>query len=112
MFPARSSGRRPTSWWPTSTRRPSATPCALAATLRQGAGGAPLAVEVYPDVDKLGKQFKYAADRGIPFVAVVGAEERQLGQVTIKSLGSGAQEAVARDRAAEYIVTNMRTSRG
>ena len=85
---------------------------ALAAELRRGATGTPLAVEVYPDADKLGKQFKYAADRGIPFVVVVGTEERQQGQVTVKSLGSGAQEAVARDRAAEYIVTHMGTSRG
>ncbi len=84
----------------------------LAAELRRGADGTALAVEVYPDVDRLGKQFKYAADRGIPFVAVAGAEERGRGQVTVKSLGSGAQEAVARERAAEYIVTSMRTSRG
>jgi histidyl-tRNA synthetase len=85
---------------------------ALAAELRRGAGGTPLAVEVYPDTDKLGKQFKYAADRGIPFVVVAGAQERQQGQVTVKSLGSGAQEAVARDHAAGYIVTHMGTSRG
>ncbi len=85
---------------------------ALAAQLRRGDGGTPLAVEVYPDTDKLGKQFKYAADRGIPFVAVVGTEERTQGQVTVKSLGTGGQEAVARDRAAEYIVTQMGTSRG
>jgi histidyl-tRNA synthetase len=85
---------------------------ALAAELRRGAEGAPLAVEVYPDTDKLGKQFKYAADRGIPFVVVVGTQEREQGQVTVKSLGTGAQEAVARDRAAGYIVTHMGTSRG
>lgn len=85
---------------------------ALAAELRRGAGGTGLAVEVYPDVEKLGKQFKYAADRGIPFVVVVGAQEREQGQVTVKALGSGTQEAVARDRAAEYIVTHMGTSRG
>ena len=85
---------------------------ALATALRAGADGTRLAVELFPDVDKLGKQFKYAAERGIPFVAVVGTQERQRGQVTVKSLGSGAQEAVARDRAAEYIVTHMGTSRG
>jgi hypothetical protein len=43
---------------------------ALAAELRRGVDGTTLAVEVYPDVDKLGKQFKYAAERGIPFVAL------------------------------------------
>ena len=34
------------------------------------AGG--LRVEVYPEADKLGKQFKYAAGRTVPLVAVVG----------------------------------------
>ncbi len=84
----------------------------LAAELRRGHAGTRLAVEVYPDVDKLGKQFKYAAERGIPFVAVVGSEERQAGQVTLKALASGTQAAVARTAAAEHIVTSMRTSRG
>jgi len=85
---------------------------ALAAELRRGHGGTTLAVELYPDVDKLGKQFKYAAERGIPFVAVAGSEERQAGQVTLKALASGTQATVARTVAAEHIVTSMRTSRG
>ena len=85
---------------------------ALAAELRRGHAGTRLAVEVYPDVDKLGKQFKYAAERGIPFVAVAGSEERQAGQVTLKTLASGTQATVARTVAAEHIVGSMRTSRG
>ena len=85
---------------------------ALAAELRRGHAGTGLAVELYPDVDKLGKQFKYAAERGIPFVAVVGSEERQAAQVTLKALASGTQATVARTAAAEHIVTSMRTSRG
>ena len=31
-----------------------------------------LRVEVYPEADKIGKQFKYASARGVPFVTVVG----------------------------------------
>ena len=85
---------------------------ALAAELRRGAGGTALAVEVYPDVDKLGKQFKYAAERGIPFVAVAGAQERASGQVTVKTLADGTQTAVPRADAAGYIVTKMGHSRG
>lgn len=84
----------------------------LAATLRRGADGRPLAVEVFPEVDKLGKQFKYAADRGIPFVAVVGDQERQAGLVTVKALASGTQAAVPRSEAAAHILTEMRTDRG
>ncbi len=42
------------------------------ATQLRGAG---LRVETYPEADKLGKQFKYASSRGIPFVAIIGDEE-------------------------------------
>ena len=85
---------------------------ALAAELRRGADGTTLAVEVYPDVDKLGKQFKYAAERGIPFVAVSGAQERASGQVTVKTLADGSQMAVPRADVAGHIVTRMGHSRG
>jgi histidyl-tRNA synthetase len=64
----------------------------LAAELR--AGG--IRVEVYPDVDKLGKQFKYASARGVTFVTVVGGDERAAGQVTLKNLLTGEQRGVAR----------------
>ena len=36
-----------------------------------------LRVDLYPEADKLGKQFKYASSRGIPFVAIVGDDERE-----------------------------------
>lgn len=85
---------------------------ALAAALRTGADGVRLAVELYPDVDKLGKQFKYASERGVPFVAVMGEAERAAGTVTIKALASGQQATVPRDAAAAHIVSGMRTSRG
>ena len=85
---------------------------ALAATLRAGADGVRLSVELFPDVDKLGKQFKYASERGVPFVAVMGEAERAAGTVTIKTLTSGQQVVVARDAAAAHIVSVMRTSRG
>jgi histidyl-tRNA synthetase len=85
---------------------------ALATTLRAGADGTRLAVEVFPDVDKLGKQFKYAAERGVPFVAVMGEAERAAGTVAVKALASGQQVVVPRDAAAAHIVSVMRTSRG
>ena len=85
---------------------------ALAATLRTGAGGVRLSVELFPDVDKLGKQFKYAAERGVPFVAVMGEAERTAGTVAIKALATGQQVVVPRDAAAAHIVSVMRASRG
>jgi histidyl-tRNA synthetase len=53
-------------------------------------------VDLYPGADKLGKQFKYAASRGVPFVAVVGEEERARGEVGIKNMKTGEQRSVRR----------------
>jgi histidyl-tRNA synthetase len=69
---------------------------ALAASMR----AAGLRVDVYPDFDKLGRQFKYAASRGIPHVVVLGDDEVSRGEVTIKDMRSGEQRAVPRDQAA------------
>ncbi len=62
-----------------------------------------LRVEVYPEADKLGKQFKYAAARTLRFVTVVGGDERAAGQVTVKNMQSGEQTVVARDQAATWL---------
>ncbi len=64
----------------------------LAAELRQ----AGLRVEVYPEPDKLGKQFKYASAAAIARVAVLGADERARGVVTIKDMRSGEQQPIPR----------------
>jgi histidyl-tRNA synthetase len=59
-----------------------------------------LRVDLYPEADKLGKQFKYASARGIPFVAVIGDDERVRGEVSIKDMRSGAQRSVKRENLA------------
>jgi histidyl-tRNA synthetase len=79
---------------------------ALAAELRE----ADLRVDVYPEGDKLSKQFKYAASRRLPFVAVVGEDERARGEVAIKDLRTGEQAAVARAEAARFIASRLRTT--
>jgi histidyl-tRNA synthetase len=71
---------------------------AFATELRQ----AGLRVELYPespadDGKKVGdKQFKYAAARGIPFVAVIGADELANNTVTVKNMKTGQQSTVPR----------------
>src|SRR6185295_14134074 len=50
-----------------------------------------LRVDLYPEADKLAKQFKYAASRGIPLVAILGDEERAKGEVAIKDMSTGEQ---------------------
>lgn len=64
---------------------------ALAQSLR----AAGLRVDLYPEADKLGKQFKYASARGIPFVAVVGDEERAQWKIAVKDMTTGEQQAVS-----------------
>jgi len=72
---------------------------ALAGELRRGG----LRVDMYPEADKLGKQFKYASSRSVPFVAIVGDDERANGTVSVKDLRSGAQETMPRGDAAAFI---------
>jgi histidyl-tRNA synthetase len=61
--------------------------------------------DVYPEADKLGKQFKYASARSIPWVAILGDDERAQGNVSLKDLQSGEQHTVARGEAAQYVRT-------
>lgn len=48
-----------------------------------------LRVAVYPEADKLGKQFRYADAIGVPFVCIVGEEEIQERKVRIKNMATG-----------------------
>lgn len=68
----------------------------LAAELRK----AGLRVLVYPEADKLGKQFKYASQINVPFVCVLGETELAENTVTLKNLATGEQEIVLRGDAA------------
>lgn len=53
------------------------------------------AVEVYPALDKLGKQFKYADEQGIWYVVLLGEEEQKKGVVTVKDMKTGDQTEAA-----------------
>jgi histidyl-tRNA synthetase len=82
--------------WSHTSRGESLT---LASELRRGN----LRVDVYPEADKLGKQFKYASSRNANFVAILGDDERARGEVAIKDLRTGEQKSVARSEAAAFI---------
>jgi histidyl-tRNA synthetase len=60
-------------------------------------------VFVYPEAGKIGKQMKYADDRQIPFIAIVGSNEIGSGTVTLKNLVTGAQETVPEGEAGPKI---------
>jgi histidyl-tRNA synthetase len=61
-------------------------------------------VDVYPDSgDKLGKQLKYADERGAPYVAILGPDELAAGVVAVKDLRSGEQVEIARGEVAGHV---------
>lgn len=53
-----------------------------------------IAAELYPDAVKMAKQFKYADDKGIAYVAIIGENEMKQGLVTVKDMKTGEQKAV------------------
>ena len=50
--------------------------------------------ELYPDAAKMKKQMKYANDKQIPFVVMVGQDEMNSGQLTLKNMESGEQSKI------------------
>ena len=54
-----------------------------------------IASEMYLEPTKLGKQFKYANDKGIPYVVVIGPEEIEKGEFQLKFMDSGEQQSLA-----------------
>lgn len=51
-----------------------------------------ISVEIYPDADKLKKQFKYADQKKIKWVVMVGSNERQSNVWKIKNMISGEEK--------------------
>jgi histidyl-tRNA synthetase len=90
--------------WNDETR---ADALALAGELRR----AGLRVDVYPEAEKLGKQFKYAAGRNVRFVAISGDDERARGEVAIKDLMTSEQRSVARAEAPAFIERRLNVER-
>lgn len=47
--------------------------------------------DLYPEPAKMKKQMKYANDRGVPYVIIIGSEEMKSGQLSFKNMESGEQ---------------------
>jgi histidyl-tRNA synthetase len=64
-----------------------------------------LNVEVYPQSAKLKKQLQYADSEGVqaPVVAILGEEEVEAGEITLKRLSTGDQARVSIDAAADFV---------
>jgi len=72
---------------------------ALAARLRK----ADLNVEVWYEPDRLKKQLAYADRLKIPFVLIIGPDERAAGQVTVKSLATGEQKTIPKEQVIAFL---------
>lgn len=54
--------------------------------------------ELYPNITKMQKQMKYANDKGIPYVIVIGDEEMNEGILSFKNMHSGEQQKLNIDQ--------------
>jgi histidyl-tRNA synthetase len=60
-------------------------------------------VELYPDSAKMAKQFQHADKRFIPFAVIVGEEEMNTNQYSLKDLTSGEQRKVGFEELKEIL---------
>ncbi|MDE6870947.1 MAG: histidine--tRNA ligase [Bacteroidales bacterium] len=56
-----------------------------------------MACEIYPEQTKLKKQFDYADRKAIPFISIVGGDEKAAGVVNLKNLSTGEQKTFPKD---------------
>ncbi len=59
--------------------------------------------EIYPESGKIKKQFDYANRKNIPFVVVVGSDEMQTGELTLKNMTLGEQEKLTIEQIIEKL---------
>jgi histidyl-tRNA synthetase len=77
---------------------------AASLTLARRLRAASLRVDVYPDNDRYGKQFKYAEERGIRFAALVSPRELEAGVVAVKDLVTGEQVEIADGAVVDWLL--------
>lgn len=85
----------------------SSAPASLA--LAQELRAAGLRVDVYPDFDRYGKQFKYAEERGIRHALLLSPREIEAGVVAVKDLVNGEQVDVARGETVGWMAGQVST---
>jgi histidyl-tRNA synthetase len=71
-----------------------------------------LRVDLYPEADKLTKQFKYASARNIPLVIVLGEDERARGEVSLKDMRTGEQRSIKQADLIREVHNAMKESAG
>ena len=64
-----------------------------------------ISCEVFHEMAKMDKQFKYAEKKNIPFVVIIGSKEMEHNTCTIKNIITGEQKTIAKNELAGEIVT-------
>jgi len=59
--------------------------------------------DLYPSPAKMKKQMKYANDRKVPFVAVIGSNEMEAGKVQLKNMETGEQSLLTVEEVIEQL---------
>ncbi len=62
-----------------------------------------IAAELYPEPAKMKKQMKYADQKQIPYVLLIGEEEMNSGKLTLKNMQTGEQQKVDADALSEIL---------
>ena len=84
-----------------------ASTVAASLALAQRLRAAGLRVDLYPDNDRYGKQFKYAEERGIRYAALLSPREVAAGVVAVKNLATGEQVEMAEDELLAWLQARM-----
>ncbi|HOT13245.1 MAG TPA: histidine--tRNA ligase [Bacteroidales bacterium] len=75
----------------------------LAAQLRQNG----ISCEIYPDAQKLKKQFDYANKKNIQFVVIAGEDEIKADEITVKNMITGEQTKISKEGIVSFICKNI-----
>lgn len=60
--------------------------------------------EIYPTVAKISKQLDYANKKQIPFAVIIGSDEMQSQQLTVKNLNEGTQAKIELSSLESYLI--------
>jgi histidyl-tRNA synthetase len=63
--------------------------------------------EIFPDVAKMKKQFDFANDKNIPYVAVIGQDEMQKQEVNLKNMSTGEQNKLNYNEFIDFFSNNL-----
>jgi histidyl-tRNA synthetase len=72
---------------------------------------ASIKTDLFFEADKLKKQLAYAANKGIPYVAIYGPDEARNGNIVLRDMRAGKQDTVDQDELIEKIKDGLKSPR-